>query len=74
MAAALTELIDAPSSLLLAARGTRRPCPAEAHKESIDLCQDFGHEIVRFYAAFSNDSSFGFVRSKNASITSAGIL
>lgn len=39
-----------------------------------DLCQDFGHGNSRFYAAIAIALSIGFVRSKNASITSAGIL
>lgn len=39
-----------------------------------DLCQDFGHGNSRFHAAIAIALSIGFVRSKNASITSAGIL
>jgi hypothetical protein len=39
-----------------------------------DLCQYFGHKNLRFYAAIAIAFSIGFVRSKNASIASAGIL
>jgi putative transposase len=41
---------------------------------SPDLCQYFGHKNLRFYAAIAIAFSIGFVRSKNASIASAGIL
>jgi hypothetical protein len=42
--------------------------------ELVDLCQYFGHKNLRFYAAIAIAFSIGFVRSKNASIASAGIL
>ena len=37
-----------------------------------DLCQDFGHFCLRFYAAKGSTSQAFKVLSKNASITSAG--
>ena len=39
-----------------------------------DLCQYFGHENLRFYAATAIAFAIGFLRSKNASIASAKIL
>ena len=39
---------------------------------TIDLCQDFGHFCLRFYAAKGSTSQAFKVLSKNASITSAG--
>ena len=40
--------------------------------ETGDLCQDFGHFCLRFYAAKGSTSQAFKVLSKNASITSAG--
>lgn len=39
-----------------------------------DLCQDFGHGRSRNHAAIGSSSSVGLVRSKNASMSRAGIL
>ena len=39
-----------------------------------DLCQVFGHESSGDYAAIGSSSSSGAVRSKKASMTSAGTL
>lgn len=44
----------------------------ELYKRSDDLCQDFGHFCLRFYAAKGSTSQAFKVLSKNASITSAG--
>ena len=41
---------------------------------SADLCQVFGHESSGDYAAIGSSSSSGAVRSKKASMTSAGTL
>ncbi len=41
---------------------------------SSDLCQDFGHESSRPYAAIGTVSDLGAVRSKNAPMASAGTL
>jgi hypothetical protein len=46
----------------------------EEYERENDLCQYFGHKNLRFYAAIAIAFSIGFVRSKNASIASAGIL
>jgi type I restriction enzyme S subunit len=47
---------------------------SQLNPTAIDLCQYFGHKNLRFYAAIAIAFSIGFVRSKNASIASAGIL
>lgn len=46
--------------------------PPEAPTRFHDLCQDFGHFCLRFYAAKGSTSQAFKVLSKNASITSAG--
>lgn len=48
--------------------------PAPDYERQIDLCQDFGHESSRPYAAIGTVSDLGAVRSKNAPMASAGTL
>lgn len=49
-----------------------RFCKAICSGSYSDLCQDFGHFCLRFYAAKGSTSQAFKVLSKNASITSAG--